>query len=70
MYVSPNLPSKAAIRRAIAGGETVTVFQPNNIFGIVPPENGHVVVEGPHYPKPHRWYGEATLKDGKVISIK
>lgn len=70
MYVSPNFPSKAAIKRAIAAGETITVFQPNNIFGIVPPENGTVTVEGPHYPKPHRWYGKATLKDGKVVNIK
>lgn len=70
MYVTPNFPSKAAIRRAIKAGETVTVFQPNNIFGVVVPENGTATVEGPHFPKPHRWYGQVTIEDGKVTSIK
>ena len=70
MYVSPNLPSKAAIRRAIKAGDRITVFQPNNIFNVKPPQNGTVTVEGPHYPKPHRFYGQATLKDGVVTAIK
>jgi len=69
MYVSPNLPSKAAIKRAIAAGETITVFQPNNMFNIQPPQNGTAYVEGPHYPRPHSWYGKVTLVDGKVVKI-
>lgn len=70
MYVSPNYKSKAEIKRALVAGKTITVFQPNNIFGVIPPDNGDVVVEGPHYPEPHKWYGKVTLKDGKVVSIK
>lgn len=70
MYISPNLKSKAAIKRAIAAGTTITVYQPNDMFGAVIPDNGEVVVEGPHFPEPHKWYGKATLKDGKVVSIK
>ena len=69
MYLSPNYPSKAAANRAIKAGEVVTVFQPNNIFNQYPPENGTVVIEGPHYPKPHTFYGQATIKDGKVIKL-
>ena len=67
MYVSPNLPSKAAIKRAIAAGETITVFQPMGLAQ--PPQNGTAHVEGPHYPKPHSWYGKVTLVDGKVTKI-
>ena len=70
MYLSPNLKSKAAYKRAIKEGATVTAFQPNNMFGVVVPEDGTVTFEGPHYPKPHRFYGQATLKDGVVISVK
>lgn len=71
MYISPNLSSKAAIKRAIKAGDTLTVFQPNRMaFHPPTPTNGTVTVEGPHYPKPHRWYGQATLKDGKVVAIK
>ncbi len=70
MYISPNLPSKAAIKRAIAAGDEITVFQPNNMFNVTPPQDGTVTVEGPHYPKPHKWYGQATLVSGVVVSIK
>jgi hypothetical protein len=31
---------------------------------------GKVYLEGPHYPKPHRWYAEAWLEDGKVVRVK
>ena len=66
MYVSPNFPTKAAVKRAIAEGKTVTVFAPG--LGS-PPENGTCTVEGPHYPKPHTWYGKVTIVDGKVTKI-
>ena len=67
MYVSPNFKSKKALKTAIAAGETVTVFSP----GVGnPTDNGFEHVEGPHYPKPHRWYGKVQIKDGKVIDVK
>lgn len=69
MYCSPNFKTKKALKDAIEAGQTVTVFQPNNFFGVVVPENGKVVLEGPHYPQPHKWYGTATLENGKVIKI-
>lgn len=67
MYVSPNFKSKAEAKRALAAGTTVTCFAPG--LGS-PPHNGKCAVEGPHYPKPHTWYGEATIVDGRVVSIK
>lgn len=70
MYIDTNPKSKAQIKRDIKAGVVMRVFQPNNMFGIVPPQNGTVTVEGPHFPKPHRWYGQATLKDGIVVAIK
>jgi len=66
MYVEPNLKSKAALKRALQAGERVIVFSP----GPFPcPQNGVVSVEGPHYPKPHRWYGQVEVKDGVVIKV-
>lgn len=70
MYVSPNFKSKKALKDAVAKGQVVTVFQPNNMFGIVVPENGTVGVEGPHFPEPHKWYGNVTLESGKVVKVK
>ena len=66
MYVSPNFPSKAAAKRAIAAGTRVTAFSP----GPFPcPTDGKVSVEGPHYPRPHSWYGTATVVAGVVTKI-
>lgn len=66
MYVSPNFPSKAALRRAVASGVTVTVFSP----GPFPcPSDGRVTVEGPHYPAPHTWYGTVIVRGGVVVKV-
>ncbi len=70
MYLSPNLKSKAAYKRAIKNGVKVTALQPNNIFNVKPPQNGAVTFEGPHYPKPHRFYGQATIVNGVVTAVK
>jgi hypothetical protein len=69
MYTTTNFKNKRAIRDAIAQGQRVTVFQPGP-FGGDEPKNGKVWLEGPHYPEPHRWYAEGTLKDGVLVSIK
>jgi hypothetical protein len=29
-----------------------------------------VTLEGPHYPQPHRWYAEATVRDGVIVKVK
>lgn len=71
MYCETNFKTKKALKEAVAAaGQDVRVFQPNNIFGNPTPTDGVVGLEGPHYPKPHTWYASATLKDGKVVSVK
>jgi hypothetical protein len=58
-------PSKATLRRALAAGETVRCYQPGGYF---PSEtDGTVYFEGPHYPRPHTWYAQATLRDGVIV---
>jgi hypothetical protein len=47
----------------------VTYFQPGP-FGGNEPRNGVLYFEGPHYPKPHRWYAQAVAKDGVIIKVK
>jgi len=68
MYTSTNFKTKKALKEAVAAGEEVRVYQPGPIGG-APPRDGVVCVEGPHYPKPHRWYAQVTLKDGKVVKV-
>lgn len=66
-YVNPNFRSAAALRRALAAGEPVEVYQPG--LGTVP-KNGSVLLEGPHYPEPHTWYVGGVMENGKLVKIK
>ena len=67
MYTSRNFKSKKALKEAVAAGERVAVFQPGPFPGKT---DGSVALEGPHYPEPHRWYAQAIIKDGVVVSVK
>lgn len=66
-YVDPNFKTKKALKEALAAGQSVGVFQPG--LGTVP-ENGTIALEGPHYPKPHTWYAQGTIENGKLVKIK
>ena len=66
-YVDPNFKTKKALKEALAAGEPVYVFNPG--LGNIP-ANGTVYLEGPHYPKPHTWYAQGTMQDGKLIKVK
>lgn len=69
MYTTRNFQTKKQLKEAVAAGERVTVFQPGP-FATPAPDDGKVYLEGPHYPQPHRWYAEARLQDGVVVSVK
>jgi len=66
-YVSPNFPTKKALKLALAEGKSVEVFQAG--LGTTP-ENGTVGLCGPHYPKAHTWYAEGKMVAGKLVSVK
>ena len=66
MYVSPNFKTKKELKAAVAEGKTVMVFAPG--LG-TPPHNGKCAVEGPHYPKPHTWYAQVEIVEGKVVKV-
>jgi hypothetical protein len=67
-YLYPNLKSKKAYKEAIASGETITARE-NYPWGSETVDNGRVCFEGPHYPKPHRFYGNAIVENGRVVEI-
>jgi len=67
MYTSVNYKTKKALKDAVAAGQRVTIYAPG--FGS-PKDNGTEFVEGPHYPMPHKWYAEVTMKDGVVVKVK
>lgn len=63
MYTIENFKSKKALREAVALRD-VPVYQPGPFGPDV--RDGIHCAEGPHYPEPHRWYAETTVKDGVI----
>lgn len=67
MYCDVNFKTKAELKKAIADGRRIGVYNPGPFGGV--PDNGVVSVEGPHYPKPHTWYARVEIKNGLVIKV-
>jgi len=66
VYVSPNFKTKKAMREAVDRGDRVTVYSP----GPYPARQGGIeYIEGPHYPKPHRWTAKVLVQDGLVVKV-
>lgn len=71
-YTSINFKTKADLKRALAAGRTITVYQPNGDLTGVDLSNvtGRVYLEGPHYPEPHKWYAQADCENGRIVKVK
>ena len=73
MYTVIDYRSKKALKEAVVSGKEVRVYQPNDMFGTmerVGKGTHDITLEGPHYPKPHTWYAQATITDGIVVKVK
>lgn len=66
-YVDPDYPSKKAFKEAVKAGVKHRPYNPSGIFPVT--NNGRVTIEGPHYPKPHKWYAACEVKDGVVVKV-
>ena len=67
MYCVTNYKTKKALKQDVADGQRVRIFQPGPFD--LECSDGTVSLEGPHYPKPHKWYARAVIKDGIVVSV-
>ena len=65
-YCYPNYPTKKLFKLAVNTGDKVTVKE-NTPYGQEQIANGMATIEGPHYPKPHKWYATCEVKDGIVM---
>jgi len=64
-YSDIDFPSKKALKEAVEAwlngmGPAVTAHQPGGMF---PLRCGENTIEGPHYPKPHKWYARVRIED-------
>ena len=72
-YTVRNFKTKKELKQAVANGEHVMVYQPNDIFGNnerLAHWTGHESIEGPHYPQPHTWYASVEMVDGVIVKVK
>ena len=69
MYTHIDFKTKKSLKEAVAAGGQVTFYQPGPYGGEEVVE-GRIFLEGPHYPQPHKWYAQAEVKDGIIVSVK
>ena len=67
MYTETNFKTKKALKQAVKDGEKIRVFQPGPFSATT---DGNVNVEGPHYPKPHTWYAQASIIDSVIVDVR
>ena len=66
-YVDPDDPSKAAFKRTVTAGVAHATYNPSGQWPTV--QNGFDTVEGPHNPKPHRWWARVEVVEGYVVRV-
>jgi len=67
-YTSVDFKTKKALKEAVVQGRKISIYNHSGIFPTK--DNGIEFVEGPHYPKPHTWYAQVTMKDGVIVKVK
>jgi hypothetical protein len=68
-YVDRNFQTKKEFLASVKAGEQHRIYNPSVMFD-VSVKTGSDTVEGPHFPKPHRWYSSVTVVNGVVTSAK
>lgn len=66
-YVNPDYKSKKTFKLAVSDGMEHRTYNPSGMFPTT--QDGRTVIEGPHYPKPHRWYASVEVRDGLVVKV-
>jgi hypothetical protein len=66
-YVDPDYPTKKAFLEAVKRGVKHYPYNPG--LGM-PVHDGSNSVEGPHYPKPHKWYAAVIIKNGVIVEAR
>jgi hypothetical protein len=71
MYAEGNPKTKKELKAWVEDdGRNVRAFLPNSEWtGFHTQTEGVAVIEGPQYPKPHRWYAQVLLEDGEIVKV-
>ena len=66
-YVDPDYKTKKSFKEAVQHGVQHRSYNPSGMFPT--PQHGTDVIEGPHYPRPHRWCASVQVKNGIVVKV-
>lgn len=66
-YVDPDYKSKKEFKEAITKGARPETYNYSGMFPTT--QNGRDTIEGPHYPKPHKWYASVQVENGRVVKV-
>jgi hypothetical protein len=66
-YVNPDYKTKKEFKLAIESGKRPETYNYAGMFQTV--QNGQDTIEGPHYPKPHKWYARVQVENGLVVKV-
>jgi len=67
MYTVKNYPTKKALLEDFKAGVKIETYQPGGMFEAQ--REGQICIEGPHYPKPHKFYLGAVIENGVIVKI-
>lgn len=67
MYCDIDFKSKKELIEAFKNGTELSVYQPGGLFE--GKKDGVVSIEGPHYPKPHKWYCRVEITNGIIVRV-
>jgi hypothetical protein len=65
MYTQKNYGSFKELHDDFNAGKRIGVYYP----GIPGPDSGTGTLEGPHYPKPHKWYASIEFCDLVITKL-
>ena len=68
MYTDINFKSAKDLKDAFMAGRELGTYQPGGMFASR--TDGECVIEGPHYPQPHKFYVQVRIAGGVITHIK
>jgi hypothetical protein len=66
MYANTDFRTKKELKEAVKAGP-IPCHQPGPFGPKV--SDGEHTCEGPHYPKPHRWYARVKVEGGLITKV-
>ena len=67
-YVNRDYKTKKEFIAAVNAGVKHETYNPSSMFPTT--RDGNDCIEGPHYPKLHKWYAQVVVINGIVVKAK